>query len=155
MGRGRKPTATAIKNAKGSFNRHPERRNHQEPQPKRSAPKQPASLKGDKVAQAMWRTTCKLLDDMNVLTVSDVHVIESYCLNESQMVTAQKDLKENGIGEGARLSNAFRAWSQCMDRRIKLMGELGLTPSARTRLVAVTEKEADPFLEFLNSASKN
>ena len=39
-------------------------------------------------------------------------------------------------------------WHKTMDRRLKLLPELGLTASGRTRLMVVIEDENDPLVEF-------
>ena len=153
---GRKPLPTAVKIQRGSFKNNPGRRNKAEPTPEVGIPKLPRILYGDKVAKAFWKATCETLHAMNVLTVADAAVIETYCLNESKLRAAIKDIEERGdIIPVNRLNPSNRIWAQCMDRRLKIQAELGLTPSSRTKLVANHPKETDILKEFLDTANSD
>ena len=151
--RGQKPLATAVKEANGTFVKNPKRRNKREPKAKPGKPKRPTSLAGDTIAIKKWNHVCKILAELNVLTKTDVEVIESYCLNESQMVASAEQMKIDGFG--TRMNSSMSQWNRCMDRRIKLLAELGLTPSARSRLSAEPTDDKDPFLEFLELSKNN
>ena len=154
MGRGRKPTPTAIKEARGSYINHPERRTPDEPAPTSGAPDKPEVVKQDKFASVFWDQTCKLLDDMGVLTHADLQVLQLYCENESLLEQCRTQL-EVMDWQGSKRSPGLMQWNACIDRKMKLMAELGLTPSSRTKLRVVKPAEADPFLEFLEMAKGN
>ena len=153
MGRGRKPQSTAAKEAKGSFDRHPERRNHNEPKPKEGRPERPLTIDGDEVACLKWEQVLKLLEGMHLLTTADGDLIESYCINESMLRSASESIKEHGtmmVEDGKYKKNPDCVeWNKAMDRRTKLQAELGLTPSARTRLTAISKDEDDVFAKFM------
>ena len=149
-----KPQATEVKRRNGTFIKNPKRENKREPKPPAGKPKMPRSIHGDKIAKEMWKRVIDMLESMHVLTTADLSICESIAINESQMRVALADINERGQivdGEkGNRVMNpAFRAWSSAMDRRTKLLAELGLTPSARTRLVANTPAPVDPVTEFI------
>jgi P27 family predicted phage terminase small subunit len=73
--------------------------------------------------------------------------------------TALEDVNANGLTIVGVKGNVMRnpaaiELHQSMEKLAKLMPELGLTPSARARLIADQAEDVDPFLEFLE-ASKN
>jgi P27 family predicted phage terminase small subunit len=151
--RGRKPKATAIKEAEGAFVKDPQRRNHQEPKLPMKAPRRPESLKGDKVAQSMWRWLVKNLSEMRVITEADQQLMESYCLTYSRIMEDEFALrKEGNVIETERGPKRNpRAINLVSNRsaQLKMLAELGLTPSARTRLKATPEEETDVFAELM------
>ena len=142
MARGRKPIASAIKERTGAFKKDPQRRNKQEPKPKSGRPEKPEGM--SVLEQACWERTCAELERLNVLTVADRDVVYMYAVNEAAMISA--------YDRGNPIQST--TWHKCFDRQIKLMGELGLSTSARSRLKANVNEE-DPLMEFLRKANEN
>ena len=150
MARGRKPQSTAVQERNGALKKNPQRRNENEPPVKRGMPNVPATVKSDKFAHAQWKVVCQLLDEMGILSTSDVFLIELFCITYSEMVAMLKDRKKRGtVIDGKRNANSTD-YHKHQDRLVKLMAEMGLTPSARTRLSAQSIKPdtVDPFTEF-------
>jgi P27 family predicted phage terminase small subunit len=105
----------------------------------------------DKAHQA-WGHVVAVLDDMGVLTRADVMALELLCEAYADYLGARDALKAFGSNyyetEGRngtmRRAHPAVATMQDADRRIKAwLTEFGLTPSARTRVEAVLEKDAD------------
>lgn len=145
---GVKPLPTAVKDARGTFVKDPKRKNHFEPEPSAGYPKKPDTVKKDPISDAFWDRACATLDDMNVLTTADTDVLESYALNEAQL---RKAYERMNAEEWKNRSPAMVHWNKCMDRRLKLMAELGLTPSSRTRLTAAPKKKESSVEDFIES----
>jgi len=149
--RGRKQTATALKEQSGAFRINPNRRNKAEPKATAGTPKKPRSVSSDPVANAKWKHASQVLSDLGILTVADADQMELYCLNESLLVNCWQEIKANGIeSKRGPLTAATRQWNACMDRRLKIMAELGLTTSARSRMHTMKPEDDDPFMEYLN-----
>jgi len=148
---GTKPKATALKIANGSFIKDPQRRNKFEPKAKPGTPKKPRAVSSDPVANAKWKMTVATLTDLGLLTLADGDQLETYCLNESKLVHCWQEMKTNGIkNDRGVLTAEARMWQDCRNFRLKMMAELGLTTSARTRLHTMKPEDDDPFMEYLN-----
>lgn len=151
--RGRKPKATAVKEASGAFVKDPQRRNEAEPQLDMKAPEQPESINGDQVAEKMWAHLVHILTEMRVITEADSQLMEAYCLTYSRIMEDEAAIRvegnvietERGPKRNPRAVNlnANRA------AQLKMLAEMGLTPSSRTRLKAVPKEEEDIFATLL------
>jgi len=158
MAKGRKPQATAIKLAKGAFDKHPERRNHNEPTPQLGEPAIPEIVEQDAAAKARWLWVCDQLRSMNLLHVTDQGLIAGYCLDYSMMLSLWESIKGGRVSDmtergGITTKPEANQFHKFADRILKREAELGLTPSARTRLRAPQKDEEDPFQEWLARAS--
>ena len=158
MVKGRKPQATAIKLAKGAFEKHPERRNHNEPTPQLGEPTIPEIVEQDPAAKARWLWVCEQLRSMNLLHVTDQGLIAGYCLDYSMMLSLWDSIKGGRVSDmtergGITTKPEANQFHKFADRILKREAELGLTPSARTRLRAPQKDEEDPFQEWLARAS--
>jgi P27 family predicted phage terminase small subunit len=158
MTKGRKPQATAIKLAKGAFDKHPERRNHNEPTPQLGEPTIPEIVEQDPAAKARWLWVCEQLRSMNLLHVTDQGLIAGYCLDYSMMLSLWESIKGGRVSDmtergGITTKPEANQFHKFADRILKREAELGLTPSARTRLRAPQKDEEDPFQEWLARAS--
>lgn len=158
MVRGRKSKATAIKVAEGAFEKNPQRRNHQEPRPALGDPSIPEHVASDPVAKRRWDWVCEQLRSMNLLHKTDEGLIAGYCLDYSMMISLWEHVKGGNVShlnEKGNVStkpeaNQFHKFS---DRCLKREAEMGLTPSARTRLHAPQAEEEDVFGEWLSRAT--
>jgi P27 family predicted phage terminase small subunit len=158
MAKGRKNQATSIKLAKGAFDKHPERRNHNEPTPQLGEPTIPDIVEQDPAAKARWIWVCEQLQSMNLLHVTDQGLIAGYCLDYSMMLSLWESIKGGRVSDmtergGITTKPEANQFHKFADRILKREAELGLTPSARTRLRAPQKDEEDPFQEWLARAS--
>jgi P27 family predicted phage terminase small subunit len=152
--RGRKPLPTAVKEASGAFEKDPNRRNLDEPQAKKGIPPIPESIVEDDVASKCWESVCGTLNDMGILTVADASVMELYCVTYSQWRCLSNVVKNGNcstVDDKGRVStspeaNQVHKYSATL---LRLMAELGLTPSSRSRIHAEPRVEDDPFTDFL------
>jgi P27 family predicted phage terminase small subunit len=158
MVKGRKPLSNAVKEASGAFAKDPQRRNAQEPKPKLGRPKIPEAVEADPAAKSRWHWVCDQLESMNLLAETDQGLIAGYCLDYSMMLSLWEvikggnvsDMDEKGRAKLKPEANQFHTYS---DRILKREAELGLTPSARSRLRAPQKDEEDPFQEWLMRAT--
>ena len=122
-----------------------------EPKPPRALPRCPAHL--DEVARKEWRRLAKPLHDMGLLSTVDRAAFAAYCQAWSRWVEAERKLKETPML--IRMPSGYvqqSPWLSISNKQLELMGrymtELGLTPSARTRLaIDATDQNGngDPF----------
>ena len=135
--RGRKPTPTAIKELEGNPGKRP--LNANEPKPKKKAPACPKWLNED--AKREWRRLVKQLEALGVLTELDMAVFATYCDAFARWKEAEEFLSERGLffitpsgypqqfPQVAISQNYARLMNRCAE-------QLGLTPSARSRIIA-------------------
>lgn len=152
--KGRKALPTAIKEASGALKKDPQRRNQSEPHSEKGIPPIPESIASDAVASNCWQSVCKTLNDMGILTIADASVMELYCVTYSQwrwLSEVVRDgncmtLNANGGVITKPEANQVHKYSATL---LRLMAELGLTPSSRSRIHAEPKEEDDPFTDFL------
>lgn len=117
--RGRKPKPTAVKVLEGN----PGKRylGSSEPKPEKKAPRCPSWLEDE--AKKEWKRMAKQLEQLGILTEIDMAAFAGYCQQVPQVSIAQTYLK---------IMNRF-------------CEQFGLTPSARSRIVADNgaDKESD------------
>jgi phage terminase small subunit len=142
MVRGRKPLATAAHRASGAYKKHPERENKHEPKVTEGMPNKPSHIASDAVASGYWDHVVSQLADMKMLAKADKSVIENLC--EAM----------------AMKRNAY----ECMDYSLSIKAsslakgyliELGLTPSARSRLVVKEPEIEDAFEQWRKGFGDN
>lgn len=154
---GRKPTPTALKVARGN----PGKRalNQVEPKPQKMQPKMPAHL--TPAAKAQWRRVLRILSPMRILTEVEADLLAIYAdayarwVEEHRAVygprvddKGQPLLDSEGLPlqpEGTIVLSAkgnlmrnprLKIIEDTLTRMQRCQAELGMTPSARTRLVA-------------------
>lgn len=154
MTRGRKPKATAIKEQGGAFAINPNRRNVREPKVKPVAPRVPPMVKACKIAHAKWKHVVKLLTEMKVISTADQDLIESYSLAYKEIMENVEALRLEGqlvVGSrGDMVKNPRTSIVKGLrEHQHKLLAEMGLTPSARTRLQARPDEEVDVLTELI------
>ena len=135
--RGRKPTPTAIKELEGNPGHRP--LNKAEPKPVRKAPTCPKNLSSE--GKKEWRRLCRELEQLGVLTNLDMGVFAVYCDAYAKWKEANDFLNERGLfyitpsgypqqfPQVAIAQNYAKLMNRCAQ-------DLGLTPSARSRLIA-------------------
>lgn len=159
MVKGRKPLATAVKEESGAFKKDPQRRNHLEPKPPSGIPAMPSFMEADEIAASKWGEVTKQLDDMGVMTMVDQDLVAMYCVTWADFVRCYQDIRQRGrscMSDSGKESATVEAkdLQSNGNRLLKMQSELGLTPSARTRLhSSKQEKEEDPFKAWLERAT--
>ncbi len=147
MIRGRRPTPTSLKVLNGNPGKRP--LNGREPRPKSKIPPCPSYL-GD-VAKAEWRRLVRELDGTGLLSGLDRDVLAAYCQAYSLWVEAVEAIQR--YGTMVKSPNGFPMQSPylaVLNKQAEIMhrlgSELGLSPSARTRL-HVPEADVGELLE--------
>jgi P27 family predicted phage terminase small subunit len=114
----------------------------------------PDGLRAD--GEHLWRTLGKLLLDAGLLTDGDTLALEMLCTAYARMQRANRKVIETGgevvksetsggLYQNPWLHVANRAWEQCKS----MLGQFGLTPSERTRVMAAIEEEEDDLAQLL------
>lgn len=108
-------------------------------------PVAPSYIRDDKVASAVWDETVDVLKDCGILSKTDTHLLVSYCSTYSEWVKCYTHVSENGHkDDNGKTSPESMTFHKLADRHLKLLSELGLSPSSRARLsVAKSEAEED------------
>ena len=134
---GRKPKPTALKILEGNPGKR--QLNTKEPKPRKKAPKCPGWLNGE--AKKEWRRLGKELEDLGLLTNIDMAAFAGYC----QAFARWKEAEEFISKHGTIVKTPSGYWQQVPQVSIaqtylkimqKLCEQFGLTPSARSRIVA-------------------
>lgn len=148
--RGRKPKPTAIKVLEGN----PGKRNLnlREPKPEKKAPRCPNWLEPE--AKKEWRRMIKQLEKLGVLTEVDMAAFAGYC----QAYSRWKEAEEFITKHGTIVKTPSGYWQQVPQVSIaqsylKIMSrfceQFGLTPSARSRIVADSPSETNDPMELM------
>ncbi len=153
MANPRKPTALKLLN--GSADKHPERVNRHEPQPRLTAPVRPVEL--EPTAAAVWE---RVLRDQapGVILAAHTDVFRVYCETVARYEAWSRLLAGSGpIVRGARgrelVKNPLVAMVRDAADQVRLFArELGLTPSSLAG-VGAGSSEPDPFEAFLRKAT--
>jgi len=139
--RGRKPKPTNLKILEGSFIKNPQRRNTSEPEAPDKLPRCPSHL--DAAGKKKWRETLAILKEMNIASTAYADLLELYADTYSRWRDAREKVLKVGIatvtkdtdGNVTIRRNPFEtAMHKYRDALVKIEAELGLTPSAKSRL---------------------
>lgn len=157
--RGRKPTPTAIKIAKGNPGRRP--LNTLEPTPALGLPDPPEHLSVEAVAE--WRRVAPDLHRAGLLSFVDRAALAVYCQAYGRWVQAEAALRrvaERSPGGAALIVQTTHGnWipnpllgiaNKAYRDVLAACAEFGMTPSARSRVTAEHghEQEEDPAARF-------
>lgn len=154
MGRPRKPTH--LKVVQGTERKH--RANPNEPKPERGAAPAPSWL-SDRASE-IYAGLCAHLDGMGVLSTVDDSVVALAAsrLEEVEITTASVEdggrTYETTSGSGDRMvrPNPMVAQrSEAMRHAHALLSELGLTPSARSKVSSTKAGETNPFKALMGA----
>ena len=135
--RGRKPTPTAIKMLEGNPGKRP--MNESEPKPLKKAPSCPKWLEPE--AKREWRRLAKQMESIGILTDVDMAAFAGYC----QAYARWKEAEEFITQHGTIVRTPSGYWPQVPQVSIaqtylkvmsKFAEQFGLTPAARSRIVA-------------------
>src|SRR3954452_3736828 len=152
---GRRPTPNRLKVLEGNPGRRP--LNHAEPKPRIALPSCPAEL-GD-AAKQEWRRVGKDLQRLGLLSNIDPAGLATYCEAWGQWLEAIAAVQLSGAvvkaPSGYPILNPHLAVANQAYQRMKAMlVEFGMTPAARSRIVATpAETEEDRIAaEFFDDA---
>ena len=147
--RGRKPKPTAMKELEGNPGKHP--LNTSEPKPNKKAPACPKWLEPE--AKKEWRRLAKQMEAIGILTEVDMAAFAGYC----QAYARWKEAEEFITQHGTIVKTPSGYWQQVPQvsisranqaMMIKAAAEFGLTPSARSRIIAGNTKAEDAVDEM-------
>ncbi len=132
---GRKPLPTAVKVARGN----PGKRalNEDEPQFELRLRRAPEHL--SEAAKKQWYSVGRMLLKAGVLTEADATILEAFCVVYARWVDSEKQVTKIGSvvknADGDLIRNPFlMVANRALEQLLKMMGEMGLSPSARSRL---------------------
>lgn len=152
MTRGRKPKPTAQKQLEGNPGKRPF--NVLEPQIPEAALRCPSHL--DAIARTEWKRLAPLLKQAKQVTAVDRAVLAGYCTAWSAYVTSDSAVQKYGdvlISEktGTPYCSPYvNLRSMAMKQMCHYAVELGITPSARSRVkVNVEPRDDDPLFKLL------
>ena len=135
--RGRKPKPTALKVLEGNPGKRP--LNLYEPAPESKLPECPAWLEEE--AKAEWERLAVPMHNLGLLTELDIAAFAAYCQAYARWKEAVEFISQHG--SIVKTKNGF--WQQVpqvtishANQKIMLQAaaEFGLTPSARSRIIA-------------------
>ena len=147
MGRGRRPKPTTLKVLQGN----PGKRglNEEEPEYGAGAPPKPDWF--DDYASAEWDALTSILVPARVLTKGEIGVLVVACDAYSQLRQCQEYLKEKGSisydASSATSGANYKPYPEVAQRNqarrqyLSALSELGLTPSARTKMKRIPESD--------------
>lgn len=137
---GRKPKPTAMKILEGNPGKR--KLNTREPKPNKKAPRCPAWLEDE--ARQEWRRLAKSLEAMGVLTETDAAVFAAYCQSYGRWKQAEAKITDGNLvfltPSGYPQQNPYLSIAQQNMRLMhRFASEFGLTPAARSRIIAGAE----------------
>ena len=140
--KGRKPTPSRLVALRGgtAYTHRPARSNV--PEPPASLPPCPDHL--DDAAREEWARVGNLLLSVRVMTDADRAVLALYCQAWSEWVQATTEARACPVTSRADGSPMLNLWMrvarEAADRVMRTAAELGLTPTARSRIKAEPHK---------------
>ena len=154
---GRKPKPTAVKKLEGNPGKR--KLNKKELVPAKGMPECPDWLHPE--AKAEWERLCEKLSDMGVLTEIDMAAFAAYCQSFARWKEAQEHINSEGATyeteNGMQRPNPYVAICNTEQRlMMSAASEFGLTPSARSRIMAASganKSEVDEMEALLGGDS--
>lgn len=133
--RGRKPKPTRLKVIEGNLGKRPI--NGREPIPPSSRPTCPSHLSA--TAKSEWKRLAEQLNRIGLLTQIDRTVLATYCQAYGRWVEAERKLATSPPllktpAGYVQVSPWITISNKQVELMTRLMAELGLSPSARSRL---------------------
>jgi P27 family predicted phage terminase small subunit len=127
-----------------------------EPEPTRGAPRPPADLKGEALAE--WGRIVPELDRLGLLTKVDRAYLVAYCEAWATFNAAREAIAEFGPlvagRDGGMVKNpAAQVMRDAADMMLKFGSRFGLSPSDRTRLSVPSGTEDGPDAQVLSLLS--
>jgi len=158
MVRGRKPRAIEVQRAAGSFVANPDREPASEVIGDPRAPIEPDFIASNDVAHKIWQETTGALEASGILSMTDTHLLTTYCFMYSDFIRLAKRIELDGHEDAnGKTSPQSVAFFKTIAQLGKLQSELGLSPSSRARLSSIKPEDAGGAgsLASIISAMKN
>ena len=155
MTRGRKPLATSVAESNGSYKKNPARRPTHTILGSDGIPVKPDFVEIDETASAVWDETVNVLKDCGILSQTDTHLLTNYVVTYAEWKKAAIYVAKHGHeNEDGKTSTQSVTFHKLADRHLKLLGELGLSPSSRARLSVATSDTGKKEKESITSLLK-
>jgi P27 family predicted phage terminase small subunit len=127
-----------------------------EPEPRQGAPRPPADLKGEALAE--WGRIVPELARLGLLTVVDRAYLVAYCeswatFDQSRAAMAEYGPLVAGRDGGLVKNPAAQVMRDAADLMIKFGSRFGLSPSDRTRLSVAPQEDNGPDAQVLSLLS--
>lgn len=144
--RGRKPKPTVLKLIEGNPGKR--RINGREPRPPAFVPTCPAHL--SPTAKTEWKRMARMLNETGLLTQIDRTVLATYCQAYGRWVEAERRLAETPAllktpAGYVQVSPWITIANKQVELMTRLMAELGLSPSSRSRLAVQVRNGPKPW----------
>jgi len=155
MPKGRKPKPTAMKRLEGNPGHRP--LNDREPKLPRGIPTCPRELSS--AAKRHWKHLAIQLWNVGILTEIDQSVLAALCMEWVTWLDAKAKLSKQGLvtlsGSGSLKPSPYITISnQAMANILRILAELGMTPSSRTRVKTADGPEQLSLAELLFAKSE-
>lgn len=121
----------------------------------------PSHVKEQPHAEAVWKITLPMLQDMGVITAADLDALCTYCVavgmhrQASLALSAKGHLTFMSVTEKGGTIERKYPEHDIISTQAKIIqsfaGEFGLTPSSRARLNVTIPAENDPLAEFMSN----
>ena len=160
--KGRKPVPTAIKEAKGTLRKDRQNFNEAKFDAPDKMPKPPTTLHTE--GKKLWKLFGPILLERGLFSEGDAIAFEMLCQSYGTMVEARKKIKEDGLYLTSPKGYTYvhpangvanTAWTQVQ----KMLGEFGLTPAERSRVMATlksdTQVKRKALADFLFEGIEN
>jgi P27 family predicted phage terminase small subunit len=149
--RGRKPKPTYLKLIAGNPGRRP--LNENEPAPRLALPSVPPHLSDE--AKVEWGRVANEMYDLGMLTHLDRAVLASYCQYYASWCKFTELSDRQPLMKGSKgqpvVSPYVKLANQAYQNMLKAAVELGITPSARSRVSAAPPQDRkDPASSYLD-----
>ena len=153
---GRKPKPREVQIAEGRHKKNPKRFASPVPPTASAVPLMPPHFEGE--AHAAWVQLERVMRPAGMWTATYEFAIQLFCESWAHYCAARDIVDATGIaittedasGETQTKRNAFSVeMHKYKDETIKLLTELGLTPSARSRVTVADSEEPDNLLKML------
>ncbi len=150
------PKPKALKDTQGTF--RSDRAQANEPETKQAELTPPQYLSPE--AQEAFKRLSKEFNQMRVLTTADGQLLEILCETYAEYQKLRSQIDTEGFtihvtstqGDTVPKANpAVTMMQKSRDQILSMLREFGATPSARTKVSAITIEEDDPLTKFLNS----
>ncbi|MFF0481044.1 phage terminase small subunit P27 family [Streptomyces sp. NPDC004435] len=148
------PTPSRLVELRGNPSK--KRQGGAEPEPSRGAPRPPADLKGEALAE--WGRVVPELERLGLVTRLDRAYLVAYCEAWATFNAAREAMAEYGPlvagRDGGLVKNpAAQVLRDSADLMIKFGSRFGLSPSDRTRLSVPSDSEEGPDAQVLSLLS--
>ena len=142
MTKGRKPRAIEVTEANGGFKKNPSRRPSNVIKSDSRDPSPPGFITNDIEALRVWNETVDVLKSANILSKTDEALLSAYCSTYSEWIKCHNHISQHGHSDdNGKTSPESVAYFKLSAQHIKLLSELGLSPSSRARLSVATSAE--------------